>query len=112
MAGGTRSVSTEMWLLVGLVGGFVVYIFPTVGLLLAMLLLAMAVSASMRGRPRAAWAACLCGICAVLLPFAIAVTLASPLLGGLLVALCAGAVVLGIAGLRVRRDLTARTGGR
>lgn len=84
----------------------------TVGLLLVLLLLAMAVTASLRKQAPGAWAAYLCGVCAILLPFAIAVTVVSPLVGGLLVAGCAAALTLGVAGLALRGDLRVRARGR
>lgn len=99
------------WLLVGVLGGFSLYLFP-VGLLLVLLLLAMAVTASIRKQAPGAWAAYLCGVCAMLLPFAVAVTVASPLVGGLLVAACAAALALGVAGLALRADLRAGARGR
>jgi hypothetical protein len=102
---------TRAWLLVGVLGGFSVYLFP-VGLLLVPLLLAMAVTASIRKQAPAAWVAYLCGVCAMLLPFAAAVTVASPLVGGLLVAACAAALALGVAGLGLRHDLRVRARGR
>jgi hypothetical protein len=100
------------WLLVGVLGGFSVYLFPTVGLLLVLLLLVMALTASIRKQAPGAWAAYLCGVCAILLPFAIAVTVVSPLVGGLLVAGCAAALTLGVAGLALRGDLRVRARGR
>jgi hypothetical protein len=103
---------SRTWLLVGVLGGFSLYLFPSVGLLLVALLLAMAVTASIRKQAPGAWVACLCGVCAMLLPCAIAVTVAAPLLGGLLVAGCAAALTLGVAGLALRADLRAGARGR
>jgi hypothetical protein len=100
------------WLLIGVLGGFSVYLFPTVGVLLVVLLLAMAVTASIRKQAPGAWAAYLCGAGIMLLPIALAITVGSPLVGGLLVAGWAAAVVLGVAGLGLRGDLRARTRGR
>jgi hypothetical protein len=100
------------WLLVGVLGGFFVYGFATVGLLLVLLLLAMAVTASLRGQAPGAWAAYLCGAGIMVLPIALAITVGSPLVGGLLVAGCAGVVGLGVAGLGLRRDLLVRGRGR
>jgi hydrogenase-4 membrane subunit HyfE len=100
------------WLLVGVLGGFSVYLFP-VGLLLVPLLLAMAVTASIRKQAPAAWVAYLCGAGIVVLPIALAVTaVVSPLVGGLLVAACAAALALGVAGLGLRHDLRVRARGR
>jgi hypothetical protein len=96
------------WLLVGVLGGFSVYLFATVGLLLVVLLLAMAVTASIRKQPPGAWAAYLCGAGIMVVPIALAITVCSPLLGGLLVAGCAGALALRAAGLGLRGALRAR----
>jgi hypothetical protein len=95
------------WLLVGVLGGFSVYLFATVGLLLFLLLLAMAVTATMRRQAPGAWAAYLCGAGIMVLPIALAITVGSPLLGGLLVAGCAAALTLGVAGLALRGALRA-----
>jgi hypothetical protein len=112
MGGALLARPNRAWLLLGVLAGFSLYLVAMVGLLLVVLLLAMAVTASLRKQAPGAWAAYLCGVCAILLPFAIAVIVASPLVGGLLVAGCAAALTLGVAGLALRADLRSGTRGR
>ena len=99
---------SRTWGLVGILGGFSVYLFPTVGVLLVVLLLAMAVTASLRRQAPGAWAAYLCGAGIMVLPIVLAIAVGLPLVGGLLVAGCAGALTLGVAGLALRGDLRVR----
>jgi len=92
------------WLLTGVLGGLCAFALAPVGVPLAILLLALAVTASVTGRARRAWAAYLAGLGLMLLVVSIAIALASPLAGALLVAGSAAGLALGTGALGFRRE--------
>jgi len=104
----------QTWFLIGLLVGLVTYALlgPTLGLILAVLVLVPAVVASRGARSGGAWAAYLCGVGVMAVPIAIAVTVASPMAGALLVVGCAAVLALGVAGLGLLRDRRPQVHGR
>ena len=92
------------WLLAGVLGGLCAFALAPVGIPLAMVLLALAVTASVSGRARRAWVAYLAGLAIMLLVVFVAIALASPLAGALLVAGTAAVLALGTGAVSLRRE--------
>jgi uncharacterized membrane protein len=88
--------------LVGLLASVPLLLWPTAALMLAVVLLGLAIVASVRTAARRAWAEYLCGLSMVVLLFATAVIVSSPSLWAVVVVGCP-ALALVVAVLALRR---------
>jgi hypothetical protein len=107
MTVGISARPARRWLLVGLLVSVPLLLWPTAGLLLGVVLLGLAIAASIRTPAGRAWAEYLCGFGIVVLLFTIAVTVNSPSLWALVVVACpALALVVAALGLGPHRRNT------
>jgi hypothetical protein len=112
MTPGFMARPIRTWLLFGVFAGFAVYALVPVGLPLAVLLLAVAIVASVRKRAPGAWVAYLCGLGMMAVPIALALAVVSQTAGALLILGVAAVLALGVAALGLRRDRGMHVSGR